>query len=156
MIIWFNIKREDDFFSLGKTCSLFSCATRERTIMSDEKAKERKRLYDHHWKHSKRWQYQPMSWHRWKFYFWPKVEGWDEKDIVFAAAKQQNATKIFGTQKLIDPPEGWKYGFPKKLPLGFNVDDADSLKEWLVDNGYPAHLISDKIRCRVWEEVRKD
>jgi|ETNvirenome_2_30_1030614.scaffolds.fasta_scaffold00143_46 hypothetical protein len=30
---WFNIKGEDDFFSLGKTCPLFSCATRERTTM---------------------------------------------------------------------------------------------------------------------------
>jgi hypothetical protein len=119
--------------------------------MTEEEAKDRKRLYEGHLKHSRRWHYNPMTWHKWKFVFWPG-HGEDE-DIILKAAKKQNATKIFGTQKLIDPPEGWKYGFPKKLPLAFNVDDADSLKEWLVDNGYPAHLISDKIRCRVWEEV---
>jgi|21_taG_2_1085346.scaffolds.fasta_scaffold04838_5 hypothetical protein len=29
----FNIKGEDEFFALRKTCSLFSCETRERTTM---------------------------------------------------------------------------------------------------------------------------
>lgn len=36
------------------------------------------------------------------------------------------------TKYLIDPPSGWKYGFPKELPE--NVTD---LRQWLIDNGYP-------------------
>ena len=34
--------------------------------------------------------------------------------------------------KVIDPPNGHKYGFPKAIPT--NVVD---IKQWLVDNGYP-------------------
>lgn len=40
--------------------------------------------------------------------------------------------------KLIDPPEGWRYGFPKE-------DDWNSSKEtreeWFIRNGYPQELI---------------
>ena len=122
--------------------------------MTDQEAKERKRLHDKHMKHARIWEYRPMDWHTWKIWFWPWHE--DDPDIILKAAKKQNAVKLFGTQKLIDPPEGWKYGFPKKLPLAFNVDDADNLKEWLIDNGYPTSLISDKFRCRVWEELKSE
>jgi hypothetical protein len=40
--------------------------------------------------------------------------------------------------KLIDPPTGWKYGFPKELPA--MVHDIDG---WLVANGYPQSIIDD-------------
>lgn len=33
---------------------------------------------------------------------------------------------------MIDPPEGWKYGFPKELP-----EDVENVREWLVEQGYP-------------------
>lgn len=32
----------------------------------------------------------------------------------------------------IDPPAGWKYGFPKVLPA-----DVIEVKAWLIENGYP-------------------
>lgn len=35
---------------------------------------------------------------------------------------------------LIDPPSGWKYGFPK----AYNNPDNLTVAEWLVNNGYPA------------------
>jgi hypothetical protein len=38
--------------------------------------------------------------------------------------------------KIIDPPEGWKYGFPKKC-----TEDCDDLNKWLTDNGYPEELL---------------
>ena len=41
-------------------------------------------------------------------------------------------------QMLIDPPSGWKYGFPKPIPSHV----ADHVK-WLVDNGYPQELVED-------------
>jgi hypothetical protein len=34
--------------------------------------------------------------------------------------------------RIIDPPSGWKYGFPKPMP-----NDVVDIKQWLVDNGYP-------------------
>jgi hypothetical protein len=41
---------------------------------------------------------------------------------------------------LVDPPEGWKYGFPKRLPK--EGEDPDfNLNEWIVQNGYPQKLI---------------
>ena len=40
--------------------------------------------------------------------------------------------------KFIDPPSGWKYGFPKMIPAG--VLDH---KEWLIKNGYPKSEIDD-------------
>ncbi len=39
--------------------------------------------------------------------------------------------------KMIDPPSGWRYGFPKEY------DNPDNLPmyEWLVANGYPQEEI---------------
>lgn len=34
---------------------------------------------------------------------------------------------------LIDPPSGWKYGFPKLLPS----PPPENIREWLVEKGYP-------------------
>lgn len=32
----------------------------------------------------------------------------------------------------IDPPSGWRFGFPKPVP-----DDVQDLRQWLIDEGYP-------------------
>jgi hypothetical protein len=52
--------------------------------------------------------------------------------------------------KYIDPPSGWKYGFPKQIP-----DDVTDVKDWLVKNGYPEFEIKalgDYFFCRYWDE----
>jgi hypothetical protein len=36
---------------------------------------------------------------------------------------------------MIDPPSGWRYGFPKVYD---NPNDL-SVEEWLLENGYPSH-----------------
>lgn len=36
----------------------------------------------------------------------------------------------------IDPPEGWKYGFPKQVTQE-EYKQISSLKEWCIGNGYP-------------------
>jgi len=36
----------------------------------------------------------------------------------------------------IDPPEGWKYGFPKSVTQE-EYKQISSLKEWCIGNGYP-------------------
>jgi len=50
----------------------------------------------------------------------------------------------------IDPPEGWKYGFPKPVPN----PRPENMLEWLVDNGYPQKIIDkygEHFYCRHWE-----
>lgn len=53
--------------------------------------------------------------------------------------------------KMIDPPEGWKYGFPKV----FDFKEGDNFHEWLVNNGYPIETIKsygDHFYCRYWTQ----
>ncbi len=38
---------------------------------------------------------------------------------------------------LIDPPSGWKYGFPK---IFIGVKLPEDLTEWCIENGYPEEL----------------
>jgi len=40
---------------------------------------------------------------------------------------------------MIDPPAGWKYGFPKPLPKQF--DTYEELEAWLLSEGYPKREI---------------
>ena len=55
----------------------------------------------------------------------------------------------------IDPPSGWKYGFPKIIPEGIK----DHTK-WIIDQGYPKRLadsLGDHFYCRYWnEELNED
>lgn len=49
----------------------------------------------------------------------------------------------------IDPPEGWKYGFPKIIPAEHQIRTLD----WLVEQGYPAEMIARHglhFYCRYW------
>ena len=52
----------------------------------------------------------------------------------------------------IDPPSGWRYGFPKQidlLELGFEQEKA--LEKWLVKNGYPEEDAEFGAKhCRMW------
>ena len=57
--------------------------------------------------------------------------------------------------KMIDPPAGWKYGFPKAIPD--DVWRRIDVMAWLVDNGYPQEEIDscgEHFYCRYWEEER--
>ena len=53
---------------------------------------------------------------------------------------------------LIDPPSGWKYGFPKVLP---DPRPAD-IEQWIRDEGYPQSEIDrgmlNYVRC--WQELK--
>ena len=51
--------------------------------------------------------------------------------------------------KWIDPPSGWKYGFPKPIP-----EDVGNFEDWLVSEGYPRAEIEkmgDYFFCSQWE-----
>jgi len=52
---------------------------------------------------------------------------------------------------IIDPPSGWKYGFPKPIPEDRRKDSL----VWLVEQGYPQSLIDylgEHFYCRYWED----
>jgi hypothetical protein len=38
---------------------------------------------------------------------------------------------------LVDPPLGWQYGFPKKLPS----PPPEDVCKWIVEQGYPQHVL---------------
>lgn len=45
----------------------------------------------------------------------------------------------------VDPPDGWRYGFPKEYTGG-------NLNKWLVENGYPQEDVDfwdGKVPCTV-------
>ncbi len=50
----------------------------------------------------------------------------------------------------VDPPSGWRYGFPKALPADLIDDDV---RPWLVAQGYPAScLTAANFTCRYYYE----
>jgi hypothetical protein len=51
----------------------------------------------------------------------------------------------------VDPPSGWRYGFPKPRPADLDID----LHAWLVSEGYPQAEIDacgDYFFVRSWTE----
>ena len=53
-------------------------------------------------------------------------------------------------RKMIDPPSGWKYGFPKEIP-----EHVDDTTKWLLENGYPEYEVKkmgDYFFVRGWYE----
>jgi len=57
---------------------------------------------------------------------------------------------------IIDPPEGWKYGFPKPIPS--HIMGGKLFTKWLIEQGYPALLIDKQYHkhCRFWNEEIED
>ena len=58
------------------------------------------------------------------------------------------------TKKLmIDPPSGWKYGFPKPIQEElFTLGSDSDLEEWLVGEGYPKEDVGLALKySRYWE-----
>lgn len=50
--------------------------------------------------------------------------------------------------RIIDPPSGWQYGFPKPLP-----DDVSDLGAWLLEQGYPERDLELALKySRYWEK----
>lgn len=57
------------------------------------------------------------------------------------------------TRTMIDPPSGWRFGFPKEIPK--KVIEEQDVLNWLVDNGYPQSEIDifkeDGLPYRIYE-----
>ena len=63
---------------------------------------------------------------------------------------------------MVDPDEGWRYGFPKPAPENIGEEDFD-LYGWLVSEGYPQEKIDywqdsslGYVPCRWWEQEEDD
>ena len=46
---------------------------------------------------------------------------------------------------MVDPPSGWKYGFPKPMPEGI-----ENKRQWFIDEGYPEETIKALEVAGVW------
>ena len=47
---------------------------------------------------------------------------------------------------MVDPPSGWVYGFPKRMPA-----DTRDVGQWLIDNGYPSEKVVFALsHLRMW------
>lgn len=52
---------------------------------------------------------------------------------------------------MIDPPSGWKYGFPKPVPGGY-IKSESLMRVWLEGEGYPSDSIDLALKhSRYWE-----
>lgn len=51
---------------------------------------------------------------------------------------------------MIDPPSGWKFGFPKP----FTKPKDQPLRDWLIENGLPEKDADFAVKygCRYWSE----
>ena len=55
---------------------------------------------------------------------------------------------------VVDPPSGWKYGFPKTY-FKNKIEDEDEVKKWLLENGYPQSeldSLGNSFYVRCWHE----
>jgi hypothetical protein len=54
---------------------------------------------------------------------------------------------------IIDPPSGWRYGFPKPIHEEFHTLGSDfDLARWLISEGYPEEDIELALKySRYWE-----
>jgi cyclophilin family peptidyl-prolyl cis-trans isomerase len=55
---------------------------------------------------------------------------------------------------MIDPPSGWKYGFPKEIP-----EHVDNTVQWLIENGYPeseVKRLGENFYVRGWWEEKHE
>lgn len=56
---------------------------------------------------------------------------------------------------MVDPPSGWRYGFPKRIPR----EHQNRTIEWMIEQGYPRYLTEQKhFYVRYWnaEESTND
>lgn len=54
------------------------------------------------------------------------------------------------TVLVVDPPEGWRFGFPKIVPEWLKPEDMDA---WIVQQGYPRSMRDSGCReliYRLW------
>ena len=46
----------------------------------------------------------------------------------------------------VDPPDGWKYGFPKL----WDKEAQPDWEKWILQQGYPSEMLHDTSWVRMW------
>lgn len=57
----------------------------------------------------------------------------ENEEYIGAPGGNNNFVKSAPVGVWVDPPSGWKYGFPKEAPYPL----PDNMIEWVIDQGYP-------------------
>jgi len=57
---------------------------------------------------------------------------------------------------MIDPPSGWRYGFPKATPANWDEMDWPSKVDWFEKEGYPRKMIEDCPVCGHYYEGEEE
>ena len=63
--------------------------------------------------------------------------------------KNQDPKNEKETMLMYDPPSGWKYGFPKKVPLSVTKDE-EAFKNFLLESGYPEKDLDLALKYGRW------
>lgn len=67
---------------------------------------------------------------------------------------EETTSKLTNNKVLwIDPPEGWRYGFPRAVPEGIE----DGIHEWMIKVGYPKEKMEaygESFYCGMWYEEK--
>jgi len=77
----------------------------------------------------------------------------EEEGVVAKNTYNSIEPNKLSTRTMIDPPSGWRFGFPKEIPK--KVIEEQDVLNWLVDNGYPQSEIDifkeDGLPYRIYE-----
>lgn len=57
---------------------------------------------------------------------------------------EPNTAWMDAAELWVDPPSGWRYGFPKV----WNQKEHPDMRQWMIDNGYPEHLARQDLPVR--------
>ena len=72
----------------------------------------------------------------------------EEDALAFKLAWQAEKVGVI----MIDPPSGWRYGFPKRIP----ESEFHRAEEWMVEHGYPQSEVDQfgagKVPYRYWAD----
>ena len=75
----------------------------------------------------------------------PRLKAEEKKPVVEDAPKWQPSARMW-----VDPPSGWRFGFPKV----WDKEKHEDFQSWLVAEGYPEKEIKkmgEYFHCRFWD-----
>lgn len=124
---WFDYKRGDD-----KENHLAAIALNAMMIAYQKKNSLSKNLPDENFDLLKLKEEVRKNW-RDKFDKDKCIYSTESEEYIGAPGGNNNFVKPAPIAVWVDPPSGWKYGFPKEAPYPL----PDNMIEWVIDQGYP-------------------
>ena len=76
----------------------------------------------------------------------------DDEDRAMVAQEEKGVSNPDPDHLMIDPPSGWQYDFPKRIPR----EHLHRATEWMIENGYPRHLTEEQyFPVRYWNATEE-